>query len=147
MYNLDRFIEAQKEDYSQALKEIKNGKKQTHWIWYIFPQLKDLGISDTAIYYGIESLDEAKEYLKNNYLKHNLLEITQALLDLDSNNPTEILGYPDNLKVKSSMTLFNYADPNIDLFKKVIDKYYNGEFDINTINFIEEKEKYNRKKL
>ena len=138
MYNLNRFIDAQKTNYNQALIEIKNGKKITHWVWYIFPQIKGLGISDISIYYSIENIEEAKEYLQNEYLKNNLLEITKALLDLDSNNPTEILGYPDDLKVKSCMTLFYYAS-NIDLFKKVIDKYYNKEFDSNTINLIKRK--------
>lgn len=137
MYNFDKFIEAQQEDYNQALKEIRNGRKLTHWVWYIFPQIKGLGASDTAMYYAIESLDEAKEYLKNDYLRNNLLEISQALLELDSNNPTEVLGYPDDLKVKSSMTLFHYADPSINVFKQVIDKYYNGQFDINTIDLID----------
>lgn len=136
MYNLDKFIEAQQEDYNQALKEIRNGRKLTHWVWYIFPQIKGLGTSDTAIYYSIESLEEAKAYLKNEYLKHNLLEISQALLELNSNNPTEILGYPDDLKVKSCMTLFHYADPSITIFKEIIDKFYNGKFDTNTINLI-----------
>ena len=136
MYNLNRFIESQKEDYNQALKEIKSGRKLTHCVWYIFPQIKGLGMSETATYYGIDNLEEAREYLKNDYLRNNLIEISQALLDLDSNNPTEILGYPDDLKVKSCMTLFYYADSSIDIFKKVIEKYYNGEFDINTISLI-----------
>lgn len=136
MYNLDKFIDAQQEDYNQALKEIRNGRKLTHWVWYIFPQIKGLGTSDTAIYYSIESLEEAKAYLKNKYLKHNLLEISQALLKLNSNNPTEILGYPDDLKVKSCMTLFHYADPSITIFKEIIDKFYNGKFDANTIDLI-----------
>lgn len=136
MYNLDKFIEAQQENYNQALKEIRNGRKLTHWVWYIFPQIKGLGTSDTAMYYSIESLDEAKAYLKNEYLKHNLLEISQALLELNSNNPTEILGYPDDLKVKSCMTLFHYADSSITIFKEIIDKLYNGQFDTNTINLI-----------
>ncbi len=137
MYNFDKFIEAQHEDYNQALKEIRNGRKLTHWVWYIFPQIKGLGASDTAMYYAIENLDEAKEYLKNDYLRNNLLEISQALLELDNNNPTEVLGYPDDLKVKSCMTLFHYADPSITIFKQVIDKYYNGQFDINTIDLID----------
>jgi len=136
MYNLERFIEAQNKDYKQALKEIKNGRKLTHWIWYIFPQIKGLGMSDTALYYGINNLEEAREYLKNNYLRNNLIEISQALLNLDSPNPTDILGYPDDLKVKSCMTLFHYADPSIDVFKKVLNKYYNGEFDVNTISLL-----------
>lgn len=136
MYNLDKFIEAQEVNYNQALKEIRNGKKLTHWTWYIFPQLKGLGTSNTANYYGIENLEEAKAYLKIDYLRHNLLEITQALLDLDS-NPTKVLGYPDDLKVKSCMTLFHYADPSITIFKEIIDKYYNGIFDTNTINLLD----------
>ena len=136
MNSLDRFIIAQKEDYNQALKEIKNGKKLTHWSWYIFPQLKGLGSSTQADYYGIKDLQEAKLYLANEYLKNNLMQITQALLNLKTNNPTEVLGYPDDLKVKSCMTLFYAADSNIDVFKKVIDKYYNGEFDNKTISLL-----------
>ena len=139
MDNLERFIKAQKQDYERALKEIKNGKKLTHWIWYIFPQIKGLGYSEISKYYGINDLEEAKAYLQNEYLRNNLLEITTALLNLDSNNPTEILGYPDDLKVKSCMTLFNYADQSILIFKKIIDKYYNGEFDNKTIALIKEK--------
>ena len=139
MANLERFIKAQKQDYEKALKEIKNGKKLTHWIWYIFPQIKGLGYSEISKYYGIDDLAEAKAYLQNEYLRNNLLEITEALLNLDSNNPTEILGYPDDLKVKSCMTLFNYADQNILIFKKIIDKYYNGEFDNKTIALIKQK--------
>ena len=135
MDNLERFIKAQKLNYERALKEIKNGKKLTHWIWYIFPQIKGLGYSEISKYYGIDDLAEAKAYLQNEYLRNNLLEITEALLNLDSNNPTEILGYPDDLKVKSCMTLSNYADQSILIFKKVIDKYYNGEFDNKTIVF------------
>ena len=84
----------------------------------------------------IDDLNEAKAYLENKYLRNNLVEITQALLDLNSNDPTEILGYPDNLKVKSCMTLFYYADQSIEVFKKVIDKFYNREFDRMTIKMI-----------
>ncbi len=131
--SLDRFIIVQRKDYNKALKEIKNGKKLTHWSWYIFPQLKGLGSSATAEYYGIEDLKEARLYLTNEYLKNNLIEISQALLNLNTNNPTEVLGYPDDLKVKSCMTLFYYANPRINIFKKVIDKFYNGEFDDKTI--------------
>ena len=136
MNDLNRFIIAQEESYQIALKEIKNGYKETHWIWFIFPELKDLGRSDTALYYGIKDLNEAKRYLKNDYLRNNLIEISEALLKLDD-NITDILGYPDNLKVKSCMTLFYYADSNIEIFKKVIDKFYSGEFDNNTIKIIE----------
>ena len=139
MDKLNRFIEAQKKYYEIALKEIKNGYKETHWIWFIFPQLKSLGKSDTALYYGIKDLEEAKSYLENNYLRHNLIEISEAFFNLKGNNPTEILGYPDDLKVKSCMTLFYLADESIDIFKNVIDKFYNGEFDSNTISIINQK--------
>ena len=135
MYNLNRFIEAQNKNYNVALNEIKNGKKLTHWIWYIFPQLKELGFSNTSLYYGISSIEEAKEYLKNEYLNNHLIEITEALLNLENKDIVEVLGYPDNLKVKSCMTLFYYASNN-EIFKKVIDKFYNGEFDINTVKLI-----------
>lgn len=133
MNNLDRFIIAQKEDYDKALKEIQNGKKLTHWSWYIFPQLKGLGSSSMAEYYGIEDLTEAMLYLNNEYLKNNLIQISQALLNLNTNNPTEVLGYPDDLKVKSCMTLFYCANPQITIFEEVIKKFYNGEFDDTTI--------------
>ena len=139
MNNLKKFIDAQEQNYERALKEIQNGKKLTHWIWYIFPQIKGLGFSDLANYYGIANLDEAKAYLSNDYLRNNLLEITNSLLNLKSNNIREILDYPDNLKVKSCMTLFYYANPNILVFKKVIDKYYDGNFDNQTISLLKQK--------
>lgn len=141
MYNLDKYIKAQEESYDGALREIRNGKKLGHWIWYIFPQLKGLGFSNTSYYYGISGIEEAIEYLNNDYLRSNLLEITKALLDLETNNPMEVLGFPDNLKVNSCMTLFYYIDPSITLFKDVIDKFYDGKFDDNTINILNAKVK------
>ncbi len=131
--SLNRFVEAQKKYYSIALNEIKNGYKETHWIWFIFPQLKELGKSETALYFGILDLDEAKRYLENDFLRKNLMEISDALLKLKSNNPTEVLGYPDDLKVRSCMTLFYSADSSMAVFKKVIDKFYNGKFDNQTL--------------
>lgn len=133
MYDLNRFIEAQKRDYQNALEEIKNGHKETHWIWYIFPQIEGLGKSTIAKYYSIKNLEEAKLYLENEYLRKNLLEITEVLLNLDINNPTDIFGTPDDLKVKSCMTLFYYAEPSLDIFKKILDKYYDGLIDAYTI--------------
>ena len=135
-YNLERFIKIQKEDYAMALKEIKNGRKRTHWMWYIFPQLKGLGTSAMAQYYGLENLEEAKEYYNNNYLRKNLLEITKALLSLDNTNIESILGYPDNLKLLSCMTLFEIVDKNEKTFSQILDKYYNGKRDTNTIHLI-----------
>lgn len=135
MADLQRFIDAQKNNYDQALKEIKNGCKVSHWMWYIFPQIKGLGHSSTAVYYAIDSLDEAKEYLQNPILNKRLFEISNALLELKNNNPVIILGYPDNLKLQSSMTLFYVASKN-KVFKQVIDKFYDGQFDKNTLRII-----------
>ncbi len=134
--NLKRFITAQERDYELALEEIKRGRKQSHWMWYIFPQLKGLGHSATAEFYGIAGKEEALEYLNNYYLRNNLIRITKILYNLDD-DITNILGYPDDLKLKSCMTLFNYVDPNIQIFQKVLDKFYDGEKDQITLNLIE----------
>lgn len=134
-YNLDRFITAQERDYQMALQEIKNGYKSSHWMWYIFPQLVDLGYSSTAKFYGIKNKEEAIAYLQNEYLKNNLIEISMVLYELDD-NISNILGYPDDLKLKSCMTLFNYIDPSIDIFYKIIDKFYNGEYDGKTLELL-----------
>ena len=137
MNDLNRFIEAQELDYLVALNEIKNGKKRSHWIWYIFPQLAFLGNSSTAKYYGIKDLDEAKLYLENEYLKNHLIEISKELLKIDK-RIEDIVNYPDDLKIKSSMTLFNYVDPSIEVFKKVLDKFYDGKKDEVTLEKIRE---------
>ncbi len=135
--NLDRFIEAHEEDYERALKEIKNGRKLTHWMWYIFPQIKGLGMSETAQYYEIKSLEEAHAYLDNELLKSHLIEISNELLKLNTNDPEEVFGDIDSLKLKSSMTLFSYISDN-EIFNKVIDKYFNGDKDLNTIRICED---------
>ncbi len=135
MYDLNRFINAQKSDYNTALKEIKNGKKRSHWMWYIFPQLKSLGHSQKSEYYGLSGIEEVKEYMNNEYLKNNTFEICNELLKLND-DIDNIFGYPDNLKLKSSMTLFEYAFPNEKIFKNIIDKFYNGERDITTLNIL-----------
>ena len=131
-YNLKRFIDTQDDYYEQALSEIKNGRKETHWIWYIFPQLSSLGYSDTAKYYGISGIEEAKEYLNNPTLRKRLLEITEELYKCDD-DIQDILGYPDYLKLQSCMTLFSSADSSIEIFGKVLDKFYGGYKDENTI--------------
>lgn len=135
--NLDRFIEAQKNDFNRAYEEIKRGRKESHWIWYIFPQLQGLGYSYYANYYGIESIKEAKEYYNNDYLRNNLIKISEALYNLDD-DITNILGYPDDLKVKSSMTLFYKATGNI-LFKNILDKFYHSKFCETTLKMLEAK--------
>lgn len=134
-YNLKRFLDAQDLYYDNALVEIKNGRKRSHWIWYIFPQLVELGYSSTSKYYGIKNIDEARAYLDNNILKNHLIEISKELYRLDG-NITNIMSYPDDLKLKSSMTLFSIADPSIDIFKNILDKFYNGEVDRNTLDLL-----------
>lgn len=138
-YDLSRFLKAQERDYHTALEEIKAGHKSSHWIWYIFPQLEALGFSPTAKFYGIADLDEARAYLGNNLLRTRLLTISQALLDLPSNDIDAIMGYPDNLKLCSSMTLFHLAEPDCDIFQKVLDKYFDGKPDEKTITLCRRK--------
>ena len=125
-YDLERFIEAQKYDYDGALSEIKNGQKRGHWIWYIFPQIKGLGHSYNSEFYGISSKEEAKAYLDHPVLGQRLREITQALLDCDNHSAEDIFGYPDVLKVRSCMTLFDLVAPD-DIFNDVLYKYYEGQ--------------------
>lgn len=133
--DLERFKEAHGYDYSQALKEIRNGFKETHWMWYIFPQIDGLGSSYTAKYYALKDLDDARAFLEDDYLGGHLIEITQALLDLDKDNPNSIFGYVDAMKLRSSMTLF-YEASHQKIFKDVIEKYYQGEFDSRTLEIL-----------
>lgn len=135
-YNLDRFITAQKRDYADALAEIKSGRKRSHWMWYIFPQIRGLGMSGTAQYYAIQNLDEAKAYLKDSYLRGNLIEICEALLQLDTNNAVSVFGGIDAIKLRSSMTLFMCADPAIPVFERVLKKFYSGEVDDRTLKIL-----------
>lgn len=108
-YNLNRFVEAQSNVYEQVLTELRQGRKTSHWMWYIFPQIKELGYSSTATYYAIHSLDEAKEYLKHPVLSEWLIECYRILLGLENKTDEAILGSVDAMKLKSSMTLF-YRD-------------------------------------
>lgn len=138
---LTRFIEAQEADYSRALSEIKNGKKESHWIWYIFPQLEGLGESSMCQRYGIRGLDEAKAYLAEPILRSRLVEICEALLSLDTDDATEVmgggkLGRIDRRKLQSSMTLFDETTESIDVFQKVLNKYFNGEKDNRTLEML-----------
>ena len=130
--SLRRFLDAQENVYKKALSEIRAGRKSSHWMWFIFPQIKGLGKSQIADYYGIENLDEAKAYLSNNILRERLLEISEALLNLKNNDPAVIFGFPDNLKLKSSMTLFALADPSHNIFQAVLYKFYDGKQDTAT---------------
>lgn len=127
--SLERFLKAQEDTYPQALKEIQEGKKQTHWIWYIFPQLKGLGSSYNSTYYGIKNLEEARQYLSHPILGKRLREITQALLSWSQKfSARDILGDMDTLKVHSCMTLFDQVEPQ-GLFRKALECYFHGEED------------------
>ena len=136
---INRFREPQKNYFEQACRELRNGRKTSHWIWYIFPQLKSLGRSETAKYYGINDLEEARAYLAEPTLRSRLIEISEALLGLSENDPRRVMGYPDDLKLRSSMTLFAAADPDCPVFQQVLDKYFNGEPDPLTLKLLKEK--------
>ena len=134
---LDRFINAQERTYEVALAEIKNGQKKTHWMWYIFPQLRGLGFSQMAYTYGIVDLNEAKEYLAHPILSERLIKITKALLDLNENDPEVILGDIDALKLKSSMTLFSLASEEGSVFYKTLEKFFEGSLDRKTLKLLD----------
>ena len=137
-YDLQRFLKAQERDYKTALSEIKSGRKRSHWIWYIFPQIRGLGFSSTAQFYAIQDLGEAQAYMKDPVLRERLLEISSALLMLSSSDPTEVMGYPDDLKLRSSMTLFMAAAPEETVFQKVLDKYFGGKPDDRTLQILKQ---------
>jgi uncharacterized protein (DUF1810 family) len=127
--SLQRFLDAQKESYDRALSEIRIGRKKTHWIWYIFPQIQGLGFSETSKYYAIKDLQEAGDFLRHPVLGSRLIHICRILLDLTGKNAHEIFGSPDDLKLKSSMTLFASLENPDPVFHSVLDKFFNGEMD------------------
>ena len=129
---LERFLKAQERDYEIALSEIKYGQKMSHWMWYIFPQLRGLGFSSTAQFYGIADRKEAEEYLAHPVLGARLREISRELLKLKSSDAGYVMGYPDDMKLKSSMTLF-YEVSGEALFQQVLDKFFGGEKDEATL--------------
>lgn len=135
-YNLNRFIEAQYSVYEQVVKELRQGRKTTHWMWYIFPQIKGLGYSSIAMYYAINSLDEATEYLNQPVLNYRLIECCRILLGLENKTAVDIFGSIDAMKLKSSMTLFSLVSDN-PVFNQVLDMYFNGEKDSATLRIIE----------
>lgn len=124
--NLKRFTDAQETDYEIALSEIKNGKKQSHWMWYIFPQIKGLGYSEISKYYAIENIDEAESFLRHPILGSRLIEISNELLKLKTNDAHKIFGSPDNLKLQSCMTLFASLHNTNPVFKLVLEKLFEG---------------------
>jgi uncharacterized protein (DUF1810 family) len=134
--NLQRFLDAQRTDYATALAEITAGRKRSHWMWYIFPQMQGLGFSDMAHRYGIRDAAEAAAYLAHPVLGVRLREISQALLALPGSNATSIMGSPDDMKLRSSMTLFG-AVPGADaVFQAVLDKFFKGQPDAKTLQLL-----------
>ncbi len=134
--DLSRFLNAQETDYAKALAEIKSGRKRSHWMWYVFPQIAGLGLSETAKLYAIKDQAEAEAYLANPILGQRLIEISSALLQLDDDHATRIFGSPDDLKLKSSMTLFAALPGSDAVFAQVLAKYFNSIPDWLTLNLL-----------
>ena len=135
-FDLQRFVDAQDRVYDTVLSELRGGRKRSHWIWFVFPQLRGLGRSGTAQHYGISSLDEARAYLAHPVLGARLRECTGLVAAIDGRSVDEIFGWPDNLKVRSSMTLFTHTTDDNSGFRAVLDKFYDGEEDAATVELL-----------
>jgi len=136
---IKKFLNAQQRDYPIALAEIKKGRKQGHWIWYIFPQIAGLGMSGTSMHYAIDDIAQATQYLQHPVLGQRLIEISEAVLAIEGKSANQILGSPDDLKLRSSMTLFSLAEDAKPVFQQVLDKYYGGLPDQKTIDILNQK--------
>jgi uncharacterized protein (DUF1810 family) len=135
-YDLQRFVDAQDRVYDAVLAELRGGRKRSHWIWFVFPQLRGLGRSPTAMRFGIASLDEARAYLAHPVLGPRLRECVRLVALIEGRSVDDIFGWPDNLKVRSSMTLFTWATNDNAEFRAVLDKFYNGEDDPDTVELL-----------
>jgi len=135
-HNLNRFVQAQEPDYDQALSEIRAGRKRSHWMWYVFPQFTGLGSSPTSMQYAIKSVQEAAAYLAHPVLGPRLLECAEAALRIEGRSALEIFGSPDDMKLRSSATLFASVSSEGSVFHRVIDKYFGGEKDARTIELL-----------
>jgi uncharacterized protein (DUF1810 family) len=134
--DLDRFVSAQASIYNQALAEIRSGQKRTHWIWFIFPQIEGLGHSSTSMHYAIRSLEEARAYLQHPLLGPRLIECSEAVLAVQGRTASDILSYPDDLKLRSSMTLFERVAEPGSVFGRVLDRYFQGSRDERTLQLL-----------
>jgi len=135
-YNLNRFVRAQEESYQQALSELERGRKQSHWMWYVFPQLDGLGASPTSKFYSIKSEDEARAYLEHPVLGPRLAACAEAVLANDGRSARAILGSPDDLKLRSCATLFAHVTTPGSVFERILDKFYDGERDAATLRLL-----------
>lgn len=136
-FQLSRFVKAQEGIYDRALAELKSGRKASHWMWFVFPQIEGLGASSTTRYYSIKSLEEARRYLKHPVLGKRLRECTETILCLEGLSASSIFGYPDDLKLKSSMTLFAGVAEGESVFSRVLEKYYQGNRDESTVAILD----------
>jgi uncharacterized protein (DUF1810 family) len=126
MTDLQKFLNAQEDIINDVYAEPAQGKKRSHWMWFVFPQLTALGRSATAVKYGIESMEKAQDYLAHPVLRHRLLSCIELVLNHPTRTPNEIFGSPDDLKFQSSMTLFREAEPDLPHFQKALDTFYDG---------------------
>ena len=133
---MQRFYEPQRRDFDRALAEIRRSRKVSHWMWYIFPQLKGLGRSSTAQFYGLDGLEEARRFAADPVLGGNLRTITQALLDQPDRNARAVFGGTDAMKLRSCMTLFALADPDCGLYARVLEEFFRGERDPQTLKML-----------
>ncbi len=136
-FDLGRFLSAQEGGFDRVLAELRKGQKRTHWMWFIFPQIDGLAHSATSKYYAIKSIEEARQYLNHPVLGTRLLQCAATVLAVEGRSASEIFGYPDVLKLKSSMTLFAHvADPG-SVFLRILEKYFQGEQDVRTLDLLE----------
>jgi uncharacterized protein (DUF1810 family) len=136
-YDLFRFVQAQSSDYERALSEIRKGRKETHWMWYVFPQFDGLAFSSTSRHYAIKSVGEAEAYLRHPILGARLRESAEATLAVEGRNASDVFGSPDDMKLQSSATLFATVSPPGSVFEKVLEKYFRGECDARTIDLLQ----------
>jgi uncharacterized protein (DUF1810 family) len=135
-YALERFVEAQEEVYEQALAEIRGGRKETHWMWYIFPQLEGLGFSGMARHYAIRTVGEAEAYLRHPVLGPRLVGCVEAVLGVQGRTASDIFGSPDDVKLRSCATLFDFVSPTGSVFEQLLDRYFHGERDRRTLQLL-----------
>jgi uncharacterized protein (DUF1810 family) len=135
-HELYRFVRAQADDYERALAEIKGGRKRSHWMWYVFPQVEGLGFSSTSRLYAIRSIAEAKAYLEHPLLGPRLIECAEAALAVEGKSAREVFGSPDDMKLRSSATLFAQVSPPGSVFARLLGKFYGGEPDRETLRLL-----------
>jgi len=135
-HHLERFVAAQEGVYERALAEIRNGRKQSHWMWFVFPQFAGLGFSETSKHYAVKSLEEATVYLAHPALGPRLIECAEAVLAVEGRSAADIFGSPDDMKLRSSATLFAHVSPADSVFHRILDKYFGGLPDDHTMRLI-----------